>query len=190
MLLRTTTLVIVALLASAAAERAAAQSTTEPYTPPGYGTAAAPVQTVTVVPGAPVAPAPIVGMQPVPPAHQARLREVERSEAIRGLWLPGVITLPIAWLATFTAASTSLTGDAYTYSWIPVIGPWLMLTQNLNGYDGAAIFSGVVQSAAALAIILGLSIRRTWREMEYVVEPAPGVQARVSLTPLGLRVRI
>ena len=139
---------------------------------PAYGGASAPTQTpaqpgqvvVAVAPGGPGAP--IV-------MPRARAVEVERSESIRALWLPGLIALPVAWLSTWTAASTYFVGDALTYAWIPVIGPWLMLTQDLNGYEAPVVISGIVQGAATLMIVLGLSLRRTYTATEYVLEPPP-----------------
>lgn len=135
------------------------------YGTPGYGASAygaqAPAQGQMVVAGAPIG------------APRARAVEVERSESIRALWLPGLIALPVAWLSTWTAASTYFVGDALTYAWIPVIGPWLMLTQDLNGYEAPVVISGIVQGAATLMIVLGLSLRRTYTATEYVLEPPP-----------------
>lgn len=126
-------------------------------------------------------------MTPIAPAPmQGRMVEVERSTSIRALWLPGLIALPIAWISTWTAASSYLDGDALTYSWIPVIGPWLMLTQDLNGGEAGFIISGVIQGVAALMIVLGVSLRRSWTETQYVVEPAPGVRARVTFDAIAL----
>lgn len=172
-------------------QRAEAQAG-EVYLPPGYAQPPAqpgsaqppaaygpPTQTVVVLPYAPAT-------QLSPTSPQMHPVQVERSESIRALWLPGVIALPIAWLSTWTAASTYFEGDALAYSWIPVIGPWLMLTQDLNGLEAAVIISGVVQGAATLMIVLGLALRRTWIATEYVVEPIPGQQAHVSFDAIGL----
>ena len=64
-------------------------------------------------------------------------------------------------------------GDAATFSWIPIVGPWLMLSQDLFGYEAPVVISGIVQGAAAILIILGVSLRRTWTETEYVVDQQP-----------------
>lgn len=107
-----------------------------------------------------------------------RLMPVERTSTIRGLWLPGLIVLPVAWLTTMTISSSAFEGDAASYAWIPVVGPWLMLTQDLNGNDAGVIVSGIVQGLSTLAIILGLSIKRTWIEQEYVIDENSGARLR------------
>lgn len=140
--------------------------------PPAGAPAAGPAtQQVVVVPayGAPAQAQPVapVGVMP-----RARAVEVEHSESIRALWLPGVIALPVSWLLTWTTASTYFVGDALTYAWIPVIGPWLMLTQDLNGFEAPVVISGIVQGAATLMIVLGVTLRRTWTSTEYVVDPS------------------
>jgi hypothetical protein len=142
--------------------------------PPPTSGAAAPIGVYQVTPGAAIAP----------PAVRARRVEVERSEAIRGLWLPALIVLPVAWVTTWTLSSSAFEGDALTYSWIPVVGPWLMLSQNTGGHEAGIIVSGVVQAAATLALVLGLTLRRTWVEHEYVIEPVAG--ARIRLDAISL----
>jgi hypothetical protein len=157
----------------------------EPTVPPGY--------TQTTVPHAaqppPTFSAPTV-VVPVPlappPPMQARQVEVQHSSSIRALWLPGLIALPVTWVSTWLPASTTLNEDAATYAWIPVIGPWLMLTQDVLGNEAAVIVSGVVQGVATICLVLGLSLRRTWTEIEYVVEPVRGVEARISFDVRGV----
>lgn len=198
---RAITSAAVALAVALAAPVSARAQTGDPHAPPGYET-----QRPTVVPAAPygyeqygaqpgyATTAPqgqtvLVVAQPIQaqPAQAMPPMErvpVERSASIRGLWLPGLIVLPVAWVTTWTVSSSVFEGDAATYSWIPVLGPWLMLTQDLNGAESGIILSGVVQGVAALALVLGLTIRRTWTEYEY--RPAGGGTARISLDALTL----
>lgn len=175
--------------------------TVAPATPPGYETQRSPSpygygapQYQTAPYGAapygatvyqPIAPPP-QAVPIAPPSPQARLVPVEHSASIRGLWLPGLIVLPITWVTTWTISTSAFEGDAATYSWIPIIGPWLMLTQDLYGADAGVIISGVVQGLSALALVLGLSIKRTWIEQEYVIEPASGATARLRIDAISL----
>ncbi len=173
----------------------AAAQTGAPEVPPGYATP--PPSDPLIVQPQPAGPQ-IVRSQPLvvvpayappivpvasPPVRPQTI-VVERSESIRALWLPGVIALPIAWISTWTSASSVFEGDALTYAWIPLIGPWLMLTQDLNGYEAGFVVLGVVQGAAALMMILGLTLRRSWTETQYVVDPIQG--ARVSFDAIAL----
>ncbi|UJR86930.1 hypothetical protein [Sandaracinus amylolyticus] len=191
--------IVIAVLAAVALPSVAVAQTPQPYTPPGYESAPPPdpsspppsygyeQPSQPTDPGAAygnVAPAAPYGTPVAPPAARARRVPVERSETIRGLWLPGLIVLPIAWVTTWTVSTTVFFDDAATFSWIPVIGPWLMLTQDLNGYEAGIVVSGVVQGLAALAIVLGLTIRRTYTDYEYVMEPAPG--ARLTIDAITL----
>lgn len=157
-----------------------------PYQAPGAATAPYGAAPYGAAPYAPIAPPPQAA--PIaPPTTQARLVPVEHSESIRGLWLPGLIVLPVAWVTTWTISSSAFEGDAATYSWIPVIGPWLMLTQDLYGNDAGIIISGVVQGLSALALVLGVAIKRTWTEQEYVIDPETGATARVTFDAISLR---
>jgi len=115
-------------------------------------------------------------LPPAPPPPRVVPVPVERTESLRALWLPGLIVLPITWLSTWVGASSGFTGDAVTYAYVPIVGPWLMLTQDLKGEEHLAVLSGVLQGAAAIAIVLGLSIQRTVQSFEYRVVPAPGTQ--------------
>lgn len=102
------------------------------------------------------------------PGTRVEIREHE--ESIRGLWIPGLIGLPASWILTWAVATatTRLDGDAIEFSYIPIVGPWLMLGQPLNGEEAYYIAAGVFQAASALALVLGLSIRRTVREQVFV----------------------
>lgn len=133
---------------------------TAPITPPGYG-----------VGGPSVAPG-----QGVPyaattvPVAGPRVEVREREESIRSLWIPGLIGLPLAWILTWSVAATTsrLDGDAIEFSYIPLIGPWLMLGEPLNGEEGYYVAAGVFQGVSAIALVTGLAIRRTVREQVWV----------------------
>jgi hypothetical protein len=183
-------------IATITAAAPASAQTGAPATPPGYETPRAtspygyPAPQYGTAPyGAtvyqPIAPPPQAA--PIaPPSTQARLVPVEHTSSIRGLWLPGLIVLPVTWVTTWTIASSAFEGDAATFAWIPIVGPWLMLTQDLYGSEAGVIVSGVVQGLAALALILGLSIKRTWVEEEYVIDPEAGVTARLRFDAISL----
>jgi hypothetical protein len=49
-----------------------------------------------------------------------------------------------------------------------VLGPWLMLTQTLNGYDGFAVTMGIIQAASAIMLVLGLTLRESIEEDVWV----------------------
>jgi hypothetical protein len=164
-----------------------------PQAPAGYETATYPYASSTSAPRAAV-PYVVVPNAPnefasTTAAPVPRLVSVERTSTIRGLWLPGLIVLPIAWLTTMTVASSTFEGDAASYAWIPVVGPWLMLTQDLNGNDAGVIVSGIVQGLSTLALVLGLAIKRTWVEQQYVIDQNSGARLRfdaISLPGGGL----
>lgn len=176
--------VLASLLATASwgmASNASAQGG-EVYVPPGYGDGSAtvvipattpPSTTPTtspegyVVPGTTYAASGTVALSTPTPHMETRTRET----SIRELWIPGLIALPASWLLTWTIASTALPlyGDAIEMSYIPVIGPWLMLTQPLNGYEGFAVAMGIVQDVAAIMLILGLVLRETVEEQVWVM---------------------
>lgn len=180
--------VVVVMFGNALVAAPSHAQTGAPQVPPGYEPAQPTPYDARPAPyGAQPQPAPPARVLPLaPPVPQARLVLVERTGSIRGLWLPGLIVLPVAWVTTWTVSSSAFVGDAATFSWIPVIGPWLMLTQDLNGNDAGIILSGVVQGVSALALILGLSIKRTWTEQEYVIDPATGATARVTFDAISL----
>lgn len=134
------------------------------------GTLVVPAGYETASPAAAPTAAPVfVTAPPRMPAGHWETRTEER--AVRGLWLTGLITLPVSWILTWTVASTGLpTASAgIPYSYVPVVGPWLMLTEPLNGYDGFAVAMGLVQAAGALMLVLGLTLRETVERREWVV---------------------
>jgi hypothetical protein len=135
------------------------------YTPPGYGTGVA---------------------QPTAPMMRTpQVQTVERSASIRGLWLPGLIALPISYVITWSVASATLSpgSDAVSYAFIPLVGPWLVLTGDANGGEAFYVAMGLIQDVAALCLILGLSIRQTWTETVFVADAEDPRSARISLAP-------
>lgn len=150
----------------------------EVYVPPGYGDGSATVVVPATTPppttsGGYVAPGTTypasgtVTLSTPTPHMETRTRE----RSIRELWIPGLIALPASWLLTWTIASTALPlyGDAIEMSYIPLIGPWLMLTQPLNGYEGFAVAMGIVQDVAAVMLILGLVLKESVEEQVWVM---------------------
>lgn len=146
----------------------AAAQTGEVVVPPGYGTSGTVTGTVTITTTAPTQGT-VVTAPPRMPAGRWETQTRERS--IRGLWLTGLIALPISWILTWSVSSTALPtySGGIAFSYIPVVGPWLMLTEPLNGYDGFAVTMGIVQATAATLLILGLVLRETVEEQVWVV---------------------
>src|SRR4051812_19209844 len=93
--------------ASASAQQGAPQAVA-PYYPAGY--VAPPSMTATYV--APTLP-----------------EYAPRTTSIRGLWIPGLIGLPVAYVATWVNASLSFAAgsDGVNAAFIPLAGPWLVL---------------------------------------------------------------
>lgn len=114
-----------------------------------------------------------------------QVQTVERSASIRGLWLPGLIALPISYVITWSVASATLSpgSDAVSYAFIPLVGPWLVLTGDANGGEGFYVAMGLIQDVAALCLILGLSIRQTWTETVFVADADDPRSARISIAP-------
>ncbi len=140
---------------SAAASTASAQSG-RPYMPSGYG-----VSATYVAPAVPY-------VAPRAPA----------TSSIRGLWIPGLVGLPVAWIATWAHASLSLTAgsDGVNVAFIPIAGPWLVLAA--QSVDAPYyVVTGIVQDVSLICLVLGLAIR--------VPEP----RARMALGSATLEVR-
>lgn len=126
-----------------AASTAAAQPGS-PYLPAGYG---AQTQAQAQIQGAYVPPTPPSAAMP-------------RTTSIRGLWIPGLIGLPIAWVATWVNASLSLAAgsDGVNAAFIPIAGPWLVLAAQ-NTDVAYYVTTGLVQDISLLCLVLGLVIR-------------------------------
>lgn len=148
--------------------------------PPGYGSSGTGTATTTsgTVTGTVTLAVPDQGMvvtapPRMPTGHwETRTRET----SIRGLWLTGLIALPVSWLLTWSVSATALptSSGGVAFAYIPVIGPWLMLTEALNGYEPFAVTMGVIQGAAALCLILGLTLRETVEEQVWVISDLGG----------------
>jgi hypothetical protein len=109
-----------------------------PYFPPGYS------QTSTSATY--VAPT-------MPPPQQ-------RTTSIRGLWIPGLIGLPVAYVATWVHASLTFPAgsDGVSTAFIPLAGPWLVLASQ-NADVAYYVTTGLVQDISFLCLVLGLAIR-------------------------------
>lgn len=170
------------LLAAAAEAQDAPASA--PTVPPGYSSSVSVTASAPAVLGQGVPFA-----TPATPAAGPRVELREHTESIRGVWIPGLIVLPISWILTWSVASTTtrLEGDAIEFSYIPIIGPWLMLGQPMNGEEAYYVLAGIFQGASALALVLGLAIRRTVREQVWVTGALAALDALdvdVALAPL------
>lgn len=158
--------------AAGASAQAADGPTSAPITPPGY------VPAATLGQGVPYATAPS-------PEPGPRVELREHTESIRGVWIPALIVLPVSWIMTWAVASTTtrLEGDAIELSYIPIVGPWLVLGQPTNGDEGFYVAAGIFQGASALALALGLAIRRTVREQVWVGGELVDLDVGVHVTP-------
>ncbi len=131
------------------------------------------VEVDAVVPVPVASPVQVLPPLPAAPPH-VRTVQVEHSESLRALWLPGLIVLPAAWVFTWLYASSFLEGEGLAFAWLPVAGPWLMLSSDMNGQEAGVIAAGVVQGLATLAIVLGLSIQETHTSTALEIASLPG----------------
>jgi hypothetical protein len=135
--------VTAALLGASSIASAQGAPTGAAYAPPGYSLT--------------VPSSPMVAMTGVAPAPSR-----PETQSIRGLWIPGLVGLPISYVTTWIVASVTLPAGsgASDLAYIPVIGPWLMLGQDLNG-DSPEFYvtMGVVQGISLVCLVLGLAIR-------------------------------
>jgi hypothetical protein len=143
-----------------------------------------------------------LAVQP-PPNAEPRLTYVEESQSVPALWIPGVVVLPLSWIATW-AIATALIDPAwdtqdweyYGYLWIPLVGPWLALgpADEASEFAGA-IVGGVTQLAGLTLIILGLALRQTARVSVYAEDREGGATVALTAGPtpgggaLGLDLR-
>jgi hypothetical protein len=138
------------LAATLAASTAAAQSPASSAAPVGAsGSAYLPPGYVVPASGA-VYVAPTMPAQPIEP----------RTTSIRGLWIPGLVGLPVAWVSTWANAIVALPpgSDGMNAAFIPVAGPWLVLaSQSVD--VGYYVTAGVFQDLSLLCLVLGLAIR-------------------------------
>ena len=145
-----------------AASTASAQSGS-PYLPVGY------VQT-TQSTGTYVAPT--LPAQPM-------TTYTPRTTSIRELWIPGLVGLPVAWVATWVNASLSFSAgsEGVNTAFIPIAGPWLVLASQ-HADVGYYVTTGLVQDISLICLVLGLVIR----------VPEPSARIALGDTPATLRV--
>lgn len=146
--------------------------------PPGYGQPQPYVQPYAQP--QPYAPQPVY----VQPAQPAQPRVVQRQQSITGLWVSGVVILPVSWVLTWSAATATLDGsrdiDYWLWSWVPLVGPWFMLGQGddvsyygrgLNESEIAgAVLAGIAQLSGLMMIILGASLKQTVSVTTYALD--------------------
>lgn len=133
--------------------------------PPGYG-ASGQVYVQPAQPAPTYAPTYQVYQ---PRQRQIRYEEVETS--IKGLWIPGIIIFGVSYVLTGTMSSSlSFDSEYVSWSWVPLIGPWVALgyADNDDEMTGSLI-GGIAQAAGLTMFVLGLAIRRTVRVARYVV---------------------
>lgn len=130
---------VVAGTLALAANTASAQSGS-PFTPTGYG-------------------AGTTYYAPTPPGAPSTLPD--RTTSVRGLWIPGLVGLPVAWVSTWVHASLSLPAgsDAVTSSFVPLAGPWLVLASAQSANVPYFVVTGIVQDVSLICLVLGLVIR-------------------------------
>ncbi|MCZ7680243.1 MAG: hypothetical protein M5U28_16340 [Sandaracinaceae bacterium] len=128
------------------------------------------------------------------PTYQPQVRQVryvEQQTSIKGLWIPGVILLGLSYVLTGTLASNfSLDAEYVGYSWIPLVGPWLMLGA-ADGDDqfAGALVGGIAQAAGLTMFVLGLVLRQSVRVAVYSLdrhdERSPELALDVRPAPAG-----
>lgn len=133
--------------------------------------------------------------QPYAPGYSAQVRQVryeERETSVKGLWIPGLVVFGASFVLTGTLASSlSYTGDYPAYAWIPLIGPWMMLSVPfVNDEEVAgAVLGGVAQAAGLTMFVLGLVMRQSVRVAVYSLdrgnERAPTLALDVAPAPAG-----
>ncbi|HJL16307.1 MAG TPA: hypothetical protein RMH99_11660 [Sandaracinaceae bacterium LLY-WYZ-13_1] len=103
--------------------------------------------------------------------QQPRVRYVERSATIKGLWIPGIIIFGVSYALTAAFSQFSFDTDYATWGYVPLIGPWVSLGfANTEDEVTGAVLGGVAQAAGLTMFILGLSLRRTVRVAQYALD--------------------
>jgi len=101
-----------------------------------------------------------------PPQRQIHYENVQTS--IKALWIPGVIVFGVGWVLTGTFGGFSMNSDYNTWTWIPLIGPWVALTYANNSDETAgAVVGGIAQIAGLAMFVLGMTLTRTVRVARY-----------------------
>src|SRR5690606_21199647 len=91
------------------------------------------------------------GYAPTYAAPTRRVRYEQRETSIKGLWIPGIIVFGVSYALTSSVATLSADTEYVDYSFIPLVGPWLMVgTANNDDEVAGAIVSGLAQTAGVL----------------------------------------
>lgn len=130
------------------------------------------------------------GYAPTYAAPTRRVRYEQRETSIKGLWIPGIIVFGVSYALTSSVATLSADTEYVDYSFIPLVGPWLMVgTANNDDEVAGAIVSGLAQTAGVLMFALGLVLRQTVRVAVYSLderdERAPRLALEVAPAPAG-----
>ena len=101
--------------------------------------------------------------------QQPQVRYVEQTSSIKGLWIPGIIIFGVSWALTgVMGSSLSFDSDYQTWSWVPLVGPWVALSYANNDTEATgSLIGGIAQAAGLAMFILGISIQRTVRVATY-----------------------
>jgi len=124
--------------------------------------------------------------------RQPQLRYEDRETTIKGLWIPGVIIFGVSWgLTSVFASSLSFSDDYATWSFVPLVGPWVALGYaNTDAETTGSVIAGIAQTAGLAMFVLGLSLTRTVRVATYSLgdeEQAPRLAFDLLPTPGGAR---
>ncbi len=137
-----------------------------PAPPPGYGASGQ----VYVQP----APAPTYAPTYAAPVYappQRQVRYVEEETSIKGLWIPGIIIFGVSYVLTgVMSSSLSFDDDYASWSWVPLVGPWVALTYaDTDDESLGSVIGGIAQVAGLTMFVLGLSLTRTVRVARYAL---------------------
>ncbi len=124
--------------------------------------------------------------QPYAPTYQPQVRQVryvEQETSVKGLWIPGIVLFGVSYVLTGTLASAAVASSDYVgYSWIPLVGPWLMLGEAANDEQFAgALVGGIAQAAGLTMFVLGLALRQTVRVAVYSLDESNERAPRLAL---------
>ncbi len=128
-------------------------------------------------PVAPAAPAPLVpavppagyampGAQPYAPFSPVLGYRTEQ-RPLTAVAIGGAIMLGASWLLTIAVTAVlsdpAVAGRFIGYAAVPVVGPWIILTDPdfETGYAVGVVVSGLIQAAGLTMLIVGLAARRT-----------------------------
>jgi hypothetical protein len=98
----------------------------------------------------------------VPAAPAAAATTRTEYQNLRGLWLPGIPILAGSYALTVVvnAAATPNDGKRIGLSMIPVLGPWILLSDTLPDYHGPLVVAGLSQAAGLALLAVGLLVEQ------------------------------